>query len=226
MLNLKKTYDRYFEPKSIKDLAHTTSAVYPGRELPVQVLGAILLHILKKMDAFTEVSFIFPLTPPSLESEMTYEKARRFFRSYPGISTAFQEELHEAEKGLTISDRQGSRRELVSLACPLMLALGEGLEDPIAECFFAHALKTRNYWAIVKNYPRYKEFQYRLAQVTRRLNSVQFLSSFFEESKRTAGRGLDRRKVLETFRSYVTAKFGRTQLKKIETLQVKLGKLF
>ena len=178
------------------------------------------------MDAFTEVSFIFPLTPPSLESEMTYEKARKFFRSHPGISTAFQEELHEAEKGLTIIDRQESRRGLGSLACPLMLALGEGLEDPIAECFFAHALKTKNYWAIVKNYPRYKEFQYRLAQVTRRLNSVQFLSSFFEESKRSAGRGLDRRKMLETFRAYVSAKFGRACLKQIEKLQAKIGKLF
>jgi len=225
-LRLKKTYDRYFDPKNIRDLAHVTSAIYPGRELPVQVLGAILLHILKKMDAFTEVSFIFPLTPPSLESEMTYEKARKFFRSYPAIATAFQEELHEAEKGLTITDRQESRRELNSLACPLMLALGEGLEDPIAECFFAHALKTKNYWAIVKNYPRYKEFQYRLAQVTRRLNSIQFLSSFFEESKRTAGRGLDRRKVLETFRTYVSSKFGPARLKAIERLQAKLGKLF
>jgi len=226
MLNLKKTYDRYFDRKSLKELTCITGTIHPGPGLAVDVLGAVLLHILKKMDAFTEVSFIFPLTPPSLESEMTYEKARRFFKSHRGIALAFQEELHAAEKGLTITDRQEARKALSSMACPLMLALGESFEDPIAECFFAHALKTKNYWAIVKNYPRYKEFQYRLAQVTRRLNSVQFLGSFFEESKRSGAGGINRKEVLGTFRSYVAGKFGRARLVAIEKLQAELARLF
>ena len=63
MLNFKKTYDRYFDPKSIRDLSRIASAVSPGQGLAVEVLGAILLHILKKMDIFIEVSFIFPFTP-------------------------------------------------------------------------------------------------------------------------------------------------------------------
>jgi hypothetical protein len=225
-LPFRKTYDRYFEKKNIRELSRIASAVYPGQGLSVEVLGAVLLHILKKMDIFTEVSFIFPLTPPSLESEMTYEKAKKFFKSHPNAAGAFQEELHEAEKGFTIQDRKRARTEVASLACPLMLAFGDGLQDPIAECFFSRAIKTKNYWAIVKNYPAYKEFQYRLGQATRLLNSAQFLASFFEESNRTAVRGLTRKVILETFRSYVLERFGRLRLRGMERLQSRIGKLF
>src|SRR5258706_11082920 len=226
MSNYKKTYDRYFDPKSIRDLSRIASAVSPGQGLSVEVLGAILLHILKKMDIFIEVSFIFPFTPPSLESEMTYEKARQFFKDHPPIARAFEEELHEAEKGFTITDRKEAKKEVAALACPLMLALGEGLKDPIAESFFSRAIKSKNYWVIVKNYPKYKEFQYRLAQATRLLNSMQFLTSFFEESKRNQNVGtknITRKELLETFQTYVVNKYGQARLKGIEHLQSRIG---
>ena len=223
---IKRTYDRYFKPKRLRELSALTRIIEPGHFLSVQVLGATLLHLFKKMDAYTEVNFLMPLTPPSSEAEVSFETAKYFLRSQPRMADEFEKELGAVTQGNTLHKKRNAKAQVIACAYPLMLAVGKGVRDPIAMSFFSRALQKKRYRWIVQDYPEYKEFQYQLARAIRPLNSTQFLFSFFEAEPGQGIRSFSRKDAIRSYEQYILNRFGKKHWNAIVKLQKELEKLF